>query len=39
MVVADYFSKWTESYPLPNQEARTVAQKLVDEFICRFGAP
>ena len=39
MVVADYFTKWTESYTLPNQEARTVAQKLVDEFICRFGAP
>ena len=39
MVVADYFSKWTESYPPPNQEAWTVAQKLVDEFICRFGAP
>ena len=39
MVVGDYLSKWTESYAIPNQEARTVAQKLVDEFICRFGTP
>ena len=39
MVVADYLIKWTDSYPLPNQEAGTVAQKLVDEFICRFGVP
>ena len=37
MVVADYLIKWTDSYPLPNQEARTVARKLVDEVICRFG--
>ena len=39
MVVADYFTKWTESYPLLNQEAQTVAQKLLDEFIYQFGAP
>ena len=39
LVVGDYFTKWTESYPLPNQEATTVAEKLVNEFICRFGVP
>ncbi|XP_046846581.1 uncharacterized protein LOC124440270 [Xenia sp. Carnegie-2017] len=39
MVVGDYLSKWTESYAIPNQEAYTVAEKLVNEFICRFGAP
>lgn len=39
LVVSDYFTKWTESYPLPNQEATTVAEKLVNEFICRFGVP
>jgi len=39
LVVGDYFTKWTEAYPIPNQEAITVARKLVDEFICRFGAP
>lgn len=39
LVVSDYFTKWTESYPIPNQEATTVAEKLVSEFICRFGVP
>ena len=37
LVVGDYFTKWTESYPIPNQEATTVAEKLVSEFICHFG--
>ena len=39
MVIGDYLSKWMESYAIPNQEAHTVAQKLVDEFICHYGAP
>lgn len=39
LVVTDYFTKWTESYPIPNQEAVTVAEKLVGEFVCRFGVP
>ena len=39
LVFSDYFTKWTESYPIPNQEAATVAEKLVSEFICRFGVP
>ena len=39
LVVSDYFTKWTERYPIPNQEATTVAEKLVSEFICRFGEP
>lgn len=26
-------------YPLPNQEATTVAEVLVKEFVCRFGTP
>ena len=25
LVVMDYFSKWPEVYPIPNQEAKTVA--------------
>ena len=36
LVVSDYFTKWTESYPIPNQGATTVAEKLVSEFICHF---
>ena len=39
LVTMDYFSKWPEVYPLPNQEARTVAIVLVREFFCRFGIP
>ena len=39
LIVADYFTKWVEAYPMPNQEATTVAELLVREFICRFGVP
>lgn len=39
MVVGDYFTKWTECYPLPNLEASTVAKVFVEEFISRFGVP
>ena len=39
MVVTDYFSKWTEAYALEDHCAQSVADKLVTEFICRFGTP
>ena len=39
LVVGDYFTKWMEAYAIPDQEATTVATKLVDEFYCRFGPP
>ena len=39
LVVGDYFTKWAETYTLPDQEAATVSQKLVDEFFCRFSVP
>ena len=39
LVIADYFTKSTESYPMPNQEATTVAKLLVEEFLITFGAP
>jgi hypothetical protein len=38
-VLADYYTKWVEAYPLPDQKARTVAQVLVDEVFCRLGVP
>lgn len=38
LVIGDYFSKWTEAFPLPNQEAQTVAKCLVEEWVCRYGA-
>ena len=39
LIVADYFSKWVEAFPMPNQEACTVAELLVKEVVCRFGVP
>ncbi len=39
MVVGDYCTKWMEAYPLPDATASTVALKLVNEFVCRFGVP
>ncbi|CAK1591810.1 unnamed protein product [Parnassius mnemosyne] len=39
MVVMGYFTKWPEVFAIPNQEASTVADKLVHEVFCRFGVP
>ena len=39
LVVSDYFTRWVEAYAIPNQEATTVADKLVEEFFFRFGIP
>ena len=39
LVVSDYFSKWTEAFPMPYMEAQTVARIIVNEVICRFGVP
>ena len=39
LVVSDYFTKWIEAYPMPNQETVTIANVLVNEFISRFGVP
>ena len=39
LVVGDYFTRWIEAYPMPDQQAETTAHKLVNEFISRFGIP
>ena len=39
LVVSDYFTKWTEAFPMPNMEARTVADINVREVVSRFGVP
>jgi len=39
LVISDYFTRWVEAFGIPNQEATTVARKLVDEVCCRFGIP
>ena len=39
LVIADYFSKWTEAFPMKNNCTDTVADLLVDNIILRFGMP
>ncbi len=39
LVVADWFTKWTECIAIPDLEAKTVAQALIDNFISRYGTP
>ena len=39
LIAMDYFSKWPEAYTIPNQEAVTIAQVLVDNLICRLSTP
>ena len=39
LVVTCAFSKWVEAFPLPNQEASTIASILVDQLFCRYGCP
>ena len=39
LVVGDYFTKWVEAYPIPDEKAETVARTFVSEFVCKFGVP
>ena len=39
LVVTDAFTRYAEAYTLPNQKTLLVAQTLVKEFFCRYGAP
>jgi hypothetical protein len=39
LTIVDYFSKWIVAVPMRNQEAKTVAHKLVENFITIFGVP
>jgi hypothetical protein len=36
LISMDYFTKWPEVYSISNQEASTVADALVTNFLCRF---
>ena len=37
LAAVDHFTRWVEAFPIRNQEATTVARKLVDELFCRFS--
>ena len=39
LVIGDYFTRWMDAYPMPDQQAETTASKLVNEFISKFGVP
>ena len=39
MVVGDYFTRWMEAFPIPNQEATTIAEILINEVFLRFSVP
>ena len=39
LVIVDCFSRFAEAYPVPNENAETIAQKFLRDFICRYGAP
>ena len=39
LVVGDYFTRWMEAYAIHDQEAATIAQKLVDDVFCQLGIP
>jgi len=39
LMVMDYFSKWPEAYAIPNQEAKTICDMFVQNWVSRFGVP
>ena len=39
IVFCDYFTKWAEAYPMPDQKAETIAQIFVEQIIFRYGVP
>lgn len=39
LVLSDYFTKWTECFPMPNMEAKIVAKLIVEEVFVRYGVP
>ena len=39
LVAEDYFTRWLEAWPIPNQETKTVAQKLLNEMFFHFSLP
>lgn len=39
LVVTDHLTRWSEAYAIPDQEAKTIAEVFVTQFVTRFGCP
>ena len=39
LVMVDLFTKWCEAVPIATTDAETTAQAIVENWICRWGAP
>ena len=39
VVFTDYLTRWPEAFTVPNTEAKTIAELLVDHIFARHGAP
>jgi len=39
VVFTDYYTKWVEAFPIPDEKTSTVALKLIQGILCRHGAP
>ena len=39
LIVVDYFTKWTEAFPMQNTEATKVAEIIVKEMVSQFVTP
>ena len=39
LVVIDYYTRWPETFALENQDAHSVAIRLISDIISRYGAP
>ena len=39
LVICDYFSKWTQAFPLPDHTAKTVAETFVTKWVSLWGCP
>lgn len=39
LTCVDRYTRWPEAFPLPDQEAETIARAFYSGWICRFGTP